>query len=202
MKRLIMIIAAISLTIATTSYSLASGDYAAGQAKSVICSACHGVDGNSSNPEYPSIAGQVPGYIAKQLEKFKLGSRKNTIMAGMALALTKEDMEDLDAWYSLQKPVIHTIEVDELEIAELGEQLYRGGYPPMKVPACMGCHGPNGAGIPTNFPRLGGQHAKYTESQLLAFKSKERESDIMGPIAFGMTLEQIRAISLYLSALH
>ena len=72
----------------------------------------------------------------------------------------------------------------------------------MKVPACMGCHGPNGAGIPTNFPRLGGQHAKYTESQLLAFKSKERESDIMGPIAFGMTLEQIRAISLYLSALH
>ena len=118
----------------------------------MICSACHGADGNSSNGDYPSLAGQVPGYIAQQLADFKSGIRSNTIMGGMAQTLTEEDMANLDAWYSSQQPTIYALAEDQLETAQLGETLYRGGYPPMKVPACMGCHGPAGAGIPPIFP--------------------------------------------------
>ena len=201
MKHLIMIITALVLT-AVACKNFAAGDPAVGQTKSMICSACHGADGNSSNGDYPSLAGQVPGYIAQQLADFKSGVRSNTIMGGMAQTLTEEDMANLDAWYSSQQPTVYTLADDQLEIAQLGEKLYRGGYPTKQVPACMGCHGPTGAGIPPNFPRLAGQHAKYTETQLLAFKSEQRRSDIMNPIAFRLSAEQIRALSLYLTALH
>ena len=91
---------------------------------------------------------------------------------------------------------------DKLGEAKLGEKLYRAGYQPMGVPACMGCHGPTGSGIPPNFPRIAGQHPEYTERQLLAFKSEQRRSEIMSPIAFGLSAEQIRALALYLTALH
>ena len=201
MKRLIMIITALALT-AGACKSFAAGDAAAGQTKSVVCNACHGADGNSSNGDYPSLAGQVPGYIAQQLANFKSGIRSSTIMGGMAQTLTEEDMANLDAWYSSQQPTIYTLADDQLETAQLGEKLYRGGYPPMQVPACMGCHGPAGTGIPPNFPRLAGQHAEYAEAQLLAFKSEQRQSEIMSPIAFRLSAEQIRALALYLTALH
>ena len=201
MKRLKMIITALAFT-AIGSNGLAAGDPAAGQTKSMICSACHGADGNSSNGDYPSLAGQVPGYIAQQLANFKSGIRSNTIMGGMAQTLTEEDMANLDAWYSSQQPTVYTLAEDQLETAQLGETLYRGGYPPMQVPACMGCHGPTGAGIPPIFPRLAGQHAEYTETQLLAFKSEQRRSEIMVPIAFGLSAEQIQALAIYLTALH
>ena len=201
MKRLIMIITALALA-AVASSGLAGGDPAAGQTKSMICSACHGADGNSSNSDYPSLAGQVPGYIAQQLANFKSGIRSNTIMGGMAQTLTEEDMTNLDAWYSSQQPTVYTLAEDQLETAQLGETLYRGGYPPMQVPACMGCHGPTGTGIPPIFPRLAGQHAEYTETQLLAFKSEQRRSEIMVPIAFGLSAEQIQALAIYLTALH
>ena len=201
MKRLKMIITALAFT-AIASNGLAAGDPAAGQKKSMICSACHGANGNSSNGDYPSLAGQVPGYIAQQLANFKSGIRSNTIMGGMAQTLTEEDMANLDAWYSSQQPTVYALAEDQLETAQLGETLYRGGYPPMQVPACMGCHGPAGAGIPPIFPRLAGQHAEYTETQLLAFKSEQRRSEIMSPIAFRLSAEQIRALALYLTALH
>ena len=201
MKRLIMIITTLALT-AITGSGLAAGDPAAGQTKSMVCSACHGADGNSSNSDYPSLAGQVPGYIAQQLANFKSGIRSSTIMGGMAQTLTEEDMANLDAWYSSQQPTIYTLAVNQLDTAQLGETLYRGGYPPMQVPACMGCHGPAGAGIPPIFPRLAGQHAEYTETQLLAFKSEQRRSEIMVPIAFGLSAEQIQALAIYLTALH
>ena len=201
MKRLIMIITALALA-AVAGSGLAGGDPAAGQTKSMICSACHGASGNSSNVDYPSLAGQVPGYIAQQLANFKSGIRSNTIMGGMAQTLTEEDMANLDAWYSSQQPTVYTLAEDQLETAQLGETLYRGGYPPMQVPACMGCHGPAGAGIPPIFPRLAGQHAEYTETQLLAFKSEQRRSEIMVPIAFGLSAEQIQALAIYLTALH
>ena len=201
MKHLIMIITVLALaTVAGSGF--AAGDPAAGQAKSIICSACHGANGNSSNGDYPSLAGQVPGYIAQQLANFKSGIRSNTIMGGMAQTLTEEDMANLDAWYSSQQPTVYTLAEDQLETAQLGEKLYRGGYPPKQVPACMGCHGPAGAGIPPVFPRVAGQHAEYTETQLLAFKSEQRQSEIMSPIAFGLSAEQIRALALYLTALH
>ena len=201
MKRLIMIITTLALT-AITGSGLAAGDPAAGQTKSMVCSACHGADGNSSNRNYPSLAGQVPGYIAQQLANFKSGIRSNTIMGGMAQTLTEEDIANLDAWYSSQQPTVYTLAEDQLETAQLGETLYRGGYPPMQVPACMGCHGPAGTGIPPIFPRLAGQHAEYTETQLLAFKSEQRRSEIMVPIAFGLSAEQIQALAIYLTALH
>ena len=104
MKHLIMIITALVLT-AVACKSFAAGDPAVGQTKSMICSACHGADGNSSNGDYPSLAGQVPGYIAQQLANFKSGIRSNTIMGGMAQTLTEEDMANLDAWYSSQQPL-------------------------------------------------------------------------------------------------
>ena len=201
MKRLIMIITALALA-AVAGSGLAGGDPAAGQTKSMICSACHGADGHSSNGDYPSLAGQVPGYIAQQLANFKSGFRSNTIMGGLAQTLTEEDMANLDAWYSSRQSAVYTLADDQLETAQLGETLYRGGYPPTQVPACMGCHGPAGAGIPPIFPRLAGQHAEYTETQLLAFKSEQRRSEIMVPIAFGLSAEQIHALAIYLTALH
>ena len=201
MKRLIMIITTLALTTITGS-GLAAGDPAVGQTKSILCSACHGANGNSINGDYPSLAGQVPGYIAQQLANFKSGIRSNTIMGGMAQTLTEEDMANLDAWYSSQQPTVYALAEDQLETAQLGEKLYRGGYQPLQVPACMGCHGPAGAGIPPNFPRLAGQHAEYTEAQLLAFKSEQRRSEIMVPIAFGLSAEQIQALAIYLTALH
>ena len=202
MKRLVMIITAtITLSVPTGS-GFAAGDASAGQGKSVVCSACHGTNGNSSNSQYPSLAGQVPGYIARQLDKFKSGIRSNPIMGSMVQLLTEEDMADLDAWYSSQQPVIYTISEEQLETAKLGEKIYRGGYPPMQIPACMACHGPSGAGIPPNFPRLAGQHPEQTEAQLLAFKSEQRINEIMSPIAFRLSTKQIQALALYLSALY
>ena len=201
MKRLIMIIIASAL-FATSKSGFSAGDPSLGKEKSIVCSACHGADGNSPNSDYPSLAGQVPGYIAQQLARFKSGVRANAIMGGLAQTLTDKDMEDLDAWYSAQEPAVSMITEDQVEIAKLGEKLYRAGYQPMGVPACMGCHGPTGAGIPPNFPRIAGQHLEYTERQLMAFKSGQRRSDIMNPIAFGLSPEQMRALALYVSALH
>ena len=151
MKRLIMIITALALA-AVAGSGLAGGDPAAGQTKSMICSACHGADGNSSNGDYPSLAGQVPGYITQQLANFKSGIRSNTIMGGMAQTLTEEDMANLDAWYSSQQPTIFTLAEDQLETAQLGETLYRGGYPPMQVPACMVVIAPLVRAYPPSFP--------------------------------------------------
>ena len=201
MKRLIMIIIASAL-FATSKSGFSAGDPSIGKEKSIVCSACHGPDGNSDNSDYPSLAGQVPGYIAQQLAKFKSGLRANAIMGGLTQTLTDEDMEDLDAWYSSQEPDVFMITEDQLGIAKLGEKLYRAGYEPMGIPACMGCHGPAGAGIPTNFPRIAGQHSEYTELQLMAFKSGQRQSEIMNPIAFRLSSEQMRALALYISALH
>ncbi|MBO67903.1 MAG: cytochrome c4 [Acidiferrobacteraceae bacterium] len=195
MKQLIIIISILSLGAITSTGFAAGGDPEAGQIKSVVCAACHGADGNSDNPEYPSLAGQVPGYIEQQLANFKSGNRTNTIMIGMAQMLTPEDMSNLDAWYASQTAKVHTISDDQLENAQLGEKLYQGS-------ACMGCHGPAGGGIPPNFPRLAGQHSKYTEAQLLLFKSEQRLNPIMTPIAAGLSPKQIRAIAIYLSGLH
>jgi cytochrome c553 len=200
MKRLTMIIIALSLS-ATAGGGFAGGDPVAGQTKSAICSACHGTDGNSNNSMYPSLAGQVPGYITQQLSNFKSGIRSNAIMAGITQLLTDEDMANLDAWYSSQQPTVYAITDDQLETAQLGQKLYRGGYPAMEIPACMGCHGPTGSGIPPMFPRLAGQITEYTETQLLAFKSEQRRSEIMSPIALRLSAKQIQALALYLSAL-
>ena len=201
MKRLVMITIWISLAIFTAGAIQADGDPAAGQAKSQICAACHGLDGNSLMPQNPVLAGQVPGYIAQQLAQFKSGVRKNAIMAGMTQVLSEQDMQDLDAWFSSQTAPPRTVSADDLELAHTGEKLYRGGDSEMSVPACMGCHGPAGFGVPPNYPRLTGQWSTYLEEQLLAFKDGRRSSPIMGPIAFRLSAGQIKSLALYMSAL-
>ena len=201
MKRLVMITIWISLAIFTAGAIQADGDPAAGQAKSQICAACHGLDGNSLMPQNPVLAGQVPGYIAQQLAQFKSGVRKNAIMAGMTQLLSEQDMQDLDAWFSSQTAPPRTGSADDLELAHSGEKLYRGGDSEMSIPACMGCHGPAGFGIPPNYPSLTGQWPTYLENQLLAFKDGQRASPIMGPIAFRLSAEQIKTLAVYMSAL-
>ncbi len=176
-------------------------DADAGKAKSETCVACHGTDGNSPLEQFPKIAGQVSGYIADQLARFKSGERPGTVMMGLVAALDEQDMADMDAWYSSQTMTVGSISLDQEEDARAGEAIYRGGIAEFNVPSCMGCHGPSGSGIPPLYPRLGGQYASYTEAELKAFKSGAREHPIMQPIAFVLSEQQIKQLALYLSAL-
>ncbi len=171
------------------------------QTKIVACAACHGADGNSVIPENPKLAGQVPGYIADQLAKFKSGERENAIMAAQVANLTEEDMKEIDAFYVAQQPQLGAISEDMQEMALIGEKIFRGGEPSMSISACMSCHGPSGHGIPTRFPKVSGQHIEYLEASLLAYKSGSRVSDVMNPIAFRLSEQQIKALSLYMHGL-
>ena len=199
MNRWVFIITTIVMT--GVSAQGIAGDPAAGEAQAQACVACHGADGNSANSGFPSLAGQVPGYIAGQLAAFKSGKRANAIMMGLAQPLSAEDMADLDAWYASQTIAPRSISEDQLALASEGESLYRGGSAELAIPACMACHGPAGRGMPSNYPRVAGQWPEYLESQLLAFKSGERAGKIMGPITHRLSAQQIHALSVYMSAL-
>jgi len=199
MNRLVFIITTILMT--GMSASVVAGDPAAGQVKAQACVACHGADGNSTNSGFPSLAGQVSGYIAGQLAAFKSGKRANAIMMGLAQSLSAEDMDDIDAWYTAQTIAPRSISEDQLGLASEGESLYRAGSAELAIPACMACHGPAGQGIPSQYPRVSGQWPEYLESQLLAFKSGERAGKIMGPISHRLSAHQIHALSVYMSAL-
>lgn len=168
-----------------------------------VCVACHGADGNSSAPANPHLAGQHAEYIAKQLRDYKANKeRKNPVMMGMATPLTPEDMRDVAAYYSIQKPKPGAAKDKELVV--LGQKLYRGGNPATGVPACASCHGPNGSGIPAQYPRLAGQFAEYTAAQLRLFRSEERANDLnrmMRGAAARMTDREILAVSEYLAGL-
>ena len=180
---------------------VASGDAETGRAKSQACAGCHGIDGNSNSGGFPSLAGQVSGYISGQLEAYKSGKRKNAIMLGMAQALSSSDMADIDAWYASQKVKRRLVTDENLIIAKQGESLYRGGAVELSIPACMACHGPAGRGIPSNYPRVAGQWSEYLEAQLLAFKSGDRVNKVMNPISHRLSSAQIKALSMYMSAL-
>lgn len=185
------------------SQATAAGDAEAGKAASAACAGCHGPDGNSVNPEWPKLAGQGSGYIVKQLHAFKGGERTNPTMAPMAMGLGDQDMENLAAYFSGQTM---TQGAADESLVELGQKIYRGGNATTKVAACIGCHGPAGDGNPAaRFPRLGGQHAKYTENQLHAFKTGERSTDpnkMMRNIAANMSDDEIRAVASYIQGLH
>jgi cytochrome c553 len=185
------------------SQAYAAGDAAAGKAASATCAGCHGADGNSANPEWPKLAGQGAAYLVKQLHNFKDGDRKNATMAPMAMALSDQDMDNLAAYYSGQATAQGA--ADE-KLVELGQKIYRGGNPASGVSACIGCHGPNGAGNPAaKFPALSGQHAKYVENQLHAFANDERNNDagkMMRSIAGKMTEKEIQAVASYVQGLH
>jgi len=182
----------------------AGGDPEAGKTKSASCAACHGVDGNSVNPEWPKLGGQHAGYIIQQLQYFSDGERNNATMKGMAAGLSEEDRMDLAAYYASQKV---SYGAADPELVELGETIYRGGNSESGVAPCMGCHGPNGAGNPeANYPALRGQHAKYVENQLHGFAEGNRVNEnsikMMQLIASRMTNKEIRAVASYIQGLH
>jgi cytochrome c553 len=143
------------------------------QGPATIAATCHGLPHGRRfarpAPANPILQGQHPEYIVKQLTEFKSGKRKNAIMKGMAAPLSEEDMKHMAAFYA-SKQAKNGFAKNKDTVA-LGEKIYRGGIADRAVPACAGCHSPNGAGIPAQYPRLGGQHADYTEAQLLAFRS-------------------------------
>jgi cytochrome c553 len=179
------------------------GDAERGKTRAAACAACHGADGNgmAGMDAYPKLAGQVSGYIAKQLKAFKDGSRKDPIMAGMAAPLSDQDMADLDAFYASLPVKNIGIASNDKEQALAGEKIYRGGYAKMNISACMSCHGPAGKGIPVQYPRLSGQNAAYIEKQLHAFKDGTRQDPMMNPISFLLSSEQIKQLSLYVQGL-
>ncbi len=201
MRYLCSVAGAVLLMLVGTMASQAAGDVEAGASKAAACAACHGADGNSSDPNNPKLAGQVPGYIAAQLAAFKSGARVNAIMAGLAAPLSEQDMLDLDAYYAAQTPTAGAVAEDQLALAQQGGKVYRGGYRPMAVAACMSCHGPTGVGIPPQYPRVSGQHPAYLERQLLDYKSGARTNAIMNDIAFRLSAEQIKALASYMYAL-
>ncbi|HET9122407.1 MAG TPA: c-type cytochrome [Acidiferrobacteraceae bacterium] len=181
-----------------------AGDAAAGQIKSAMCASCHGPNGNSAVGTFPKLAGQQAAYIRKQLRDFQSGKRKNAIMNGMAAGLSPQDISNLAAYFSQQKTVPGTAQGDK-KMIQLGQTLYRGGDFAEKVPACMSCHGPSGAGVPPHFPRVGSQWAQYVQEQLLAFRDGSRTNDpsgMMQAISKRLTKDQIAAVSQYIAGLH
>ena len=183
---------------------LVDGSAEAGKARSVTCGACHGGDGNSVNPAWPSIAGQHAVYIVKQLSAFKSGARSNVLMSAQAMSLSDQDMANLAVYFSGQAPAPRA--VADVSLLEKGEAIYRGGSKEHGVPACMACHGPTGKGNPeAGYPVLSGQWADYTAASLAAYASGERKSDgttkMMRDIASAMNPEQIKAVASYIQGL-
>ena len=170
-----------------------------------VCAACHGGDGNSALPANPKIAGQHYDYLFKQLKEFKAvdgepAKRANAIMAGFVANLSESDMRDLAAHFSTQKLVPAT--ATDKSLAETGQALYRAGDAARGLPSCMGCHGPNGAGIPGQYPALGGQYAEYTASQLTAFRQGDRKNNpAMTAIAAKLSDIEIKALADYIAGL-
>ena len=172
-----------------------------------ICVACHGADGNSALATNPNLAGQIPEYLQKQLSNFrsvngKPAVRENPIMGGMAAGLAEEDLKSLAVYFSQQKLKPAT-PADEKLVAE-GQKLWRTGDFERGVPACAGCHGVAGAGLPAQYPRLAGQYAEYTETQLKSFRLGERANDaekVMRSIAGKLSDRQIKAAAEYAASL-
>lgn len=180
----------------TTKPDLAKGAALYGQ----VCVACHAADGNSTTPANPKIAGQHPEYLVKQLQEFKSGKRDNAVMKGFASALSDEDMRNVAFWLADQKstPGFAT----EKDLVRMGERIYRGGIQDRQIAACAGCHGPTGSGIPAQYPRLSGQHAEYTRTQLGAFRAGTRNNNAqMTGVAAKMNDKEIKAVSDYIAGL-
>jgi cytochrome c553 len=176
-------------------------DLAKGQATATgVCAACHAFDGSRGAPANPILAGQHAEYLAKQLQEFKAGKRANPIMLGFASALSEDDMRNVAAFYASKsaKPGF----AKDKTLVTLGERIYRGGIAERSVPACAGCHSPTGAGIPSQYPRLAGQHADYTEAQMLAFRDGVRLNNaVMSGVAARLNNREIKAVADYIAGL-
>lgn len=179
----------------------AAPNLAAGSEKfATVCAACHGADGNSAIPANPKLAQQHPEYTIKQLQEFKSGKRNNAVMKGFATLLTDDDMKNIAYWLASQKAKPGFAK--EKDLVTLGEKIWRGGIADRQVAACAGCHGPNGAGIPVQYPRLSGQHADYTNAQLTSFRDGVRLNNLqMTQVASKLNDREIRALADYIAGL-
>lgn len=181
------------------------GSVDAGRTKSATCAACHGADGNSVTPDWPSLAGQHPAYIIKQLLAFKNGERVNVTMKPFADLLSDQDMLDLAAYFATQTP---TPKGADPALVSLGQQIYRGGVPERGIAACIACHGPAGDGNPlAAYPRISGQHAAYVTAALKAYAAGERTTDaslnqMMRNEAALLREDEIRALASYVQGLN
>ncbi len=205
-----LIIAASMATLAVSSFAeepkkeaaaVAKPDLAKGEAAfGAVCAACHGADGNSAIAANPKLAQQHPEYLVKQLQEFKSDKRNNAVMKGFASALSDDDMKNISFWLASKnaKPGF----AKDKELVSLGERIYRGGIADRQVPACAGCHSPNGAGIPSQYPRLGGQHADYSVAQLIAFRDGVRKNNLqMTQVAAKLNDREIKAVADYIAGL-
>ena len=170
------------------------------QIAGVVCVACHGLDGMSAVPANPNIGGMPEQYIARQLEHFKSGTRKSPIMQGMAANLTADDMKALGTFYFAQKAKVNAIARDTV-LGAKGQKIYRAGIPELKVPACAGCHGGAGAGIPAIYPRLAGQWPEYTFDQLKLYTTGTRKNTQMNAIASRMRENDMQAVAEYIAGM-
>lgn len=179
----------------------AKPDLAKGQATSTnVCAACHTNDGSRGSPANPIIQGQHAEYLVKQLQEFKDGKRSNPIMSGMAAPLSDADMKNVSAFYAgkTAKPGF----AKNKDLVTLGEKIYRGGIMDKAVPACAGCHSPTGAGIPSQYPRIAGQHGDYIDAQMKAFRDGKRTNSVpMRAIALNMSDKEIAAVADYIAGL-
>jgi cytochrome c553 len=170
-----------------------------------VCAACHAADGNSTIPANPKLAGQHAEYLVKQLDDYAKpatdkSARVNAVMTGFATQLSPADRRNVAAWYSTQVPKAGAAK--NKATLELGQRIYRAGIPEKQVPACSGCHSPNGAGIPAQYPRLSGQYADYIEGQLKALRDGTRRNNLaMTEIATRLSEKEMQAVSDYIAGL-
>lgn len=179
----------------------AKPDLVKGEASyTAVCAACHGADGNSGIPANPKLAQQHPEYLVKQLQDLKSGKRTNAVMQGFAATLSDADMRNIAYWVTSKKAKPGFAK--DKELVALGERIYRGGILDRQVPACAGCHSPSGAGIPSQYPRLGGQHADYVALQLSGFRDGTRKNNPqMSQVAARMNDREIKAVADYVAGL-
>lgn len=181
--------------------AMAPPDAAKGQVISTnVCAACHTNDGSRGSPANPILQGQHPEYLVKELAEFKERKRVNAIMNAMAATLSETDMRNVAAFYAGKQPKPGFAKSRDL--VTLGEKIYRGGVADRSIPACSGCHGPSGAGIPAQYPRLAGQHGDYVEAQLVAFRGGVRQNNAaMSGVAAKLNDREIKALSDYVAGL-
>ncbi len=198
------VLVSLLLTLGITGFAHAAGDAAAGETKVAVCGACHGVDGNSAAPNFPKLAGQGERYLLKQLQDIKSGARPVVEMTGLLDNLSEQDLADISAYFASKKM---SVGAADPQLVERGAALYRGGKLEEGMPACTGCHSPNGSGLDAaGFPQLGGQHAAYVTKQLTDFREGARTNDgdsmIMRSIAAKLSNKDIAAISSFIQGLH
>lgn len=198
------VLVSLLLTLGITGLAHAAGNAEAGQGKVVVCGACHGADGNSAAPNFPKLAGQGERYLLKQLKDIKSGARPIVEMTGLLDNLSDQDLEDMSAYFASQQM---SVGAADPKLVERGGELFRGGKLAEGMPACTGCHSPNGAGLDAaGYPQLGGQHATYIAKQLTDFREGNRTNDgdsmIMRSIAAKLSNKDIEAVSSFIQGLH